>query len=348
MKLFITGASGFLGQYVVAAALRAGHDVRAAIRPKTNETRLDWHQHPRVDFARVDLRQRKGIAEALEGVDVVLHLAATKGGDFYDRFAGTVIGTENLLAAMEQIAVKRLVAISTFSVYDYQRLEPHAILDENAPIEAAPENRDGYAQTKLIQEEMIREFEKTSETEVTIIRPGMIYGRECVWHALLGAELGEKRWLRIGRSAPMPMTYVENCAEAIVLAASQPEAAGQTINIVDDNPPKQNQYVRALLKHEEEPPKLIPVNWTLMQGIAKLAWFVRQRLLNGEAKLPGILVPAQLYARFKPLSFPNDRAKQVLGWSPRYSLEEALQRSYSSQPLVSVADTADMPLQPTK
>lgn len=341
MKLLVTGASGFLGQYVVAAALRANHEVKAVIRPKSDETRLAWSQHPRVEFVRIDLRQPKGIAEALEDVDAVLHLAATKGGDFYDRFAGTVIGTENLLNAMANSSVRRLVAISTFSVYDYLKLSPYGILDENAPIEAAPENRDGYAQTKLIQEEMVRAFEVESGIEVTIIRPGMIYGRECLWHALLGAELGEGRWLRIGRRSPMPMTYVENCSEAIVLSATCPKASGQTINIVDDNPPRQNQYVKALLKHEENPPKLYSVNWFLMQLIAKSAWFVRQQLLDGKAKLPGILVPAQLYARFKPLKFPNQRAKELLGWVPRYSLAEALQRSYGKESLVTVSDSAD-------
>lgn len=341
MKVLITGTSGFLGQYVVAAALRAGHDVRAVIRPKTDETRFPWASHPQIEFVRFDLRQRKGIAEALVGVEAVLHLAATKGGDFYDRFAGTVIGTENLLAAMADSDVKRLVAISTFSVYDYLKLAPGSVLDEEAPIEAAPENRDGYAQTKLIQEEMIRAFEQTSGVSVVIIRPGMIYGRECLWHALLGAELGEGTWLRIGRKAPMPMTYVENCAEAIVLAASCPDARGQTINIVDDNPPLQNQYVEALLKHEKSPPRLIPVSWPLMQGMAQAAWFVRQKLLGGKAKLPGILVPAQLNARFKPLQFPNERAKKLLGWSPQYSLEEAVQRSYSAQPLLTVSENPD-------
>lgn len=338
MKLLITGASGFLGQYVVAAALRAGHEVCPMIRPTTNEKRLAWYQHPRVKFVRFDLRQPQGLEAALDGVDAVLHLAATKGGDYNERYAGTVTGTENLLKAMAKSNVKRLVAISTFSVYDYLALQPYAVLDESAPLEAAPKNRDGYAQTKLLQEEMIRAFEQASGIEVTIIRPGMVYGRECLWHALLGVELGKNTWLRIGRQSPMPMTYVENCAEAIVLAATRPAAIGQTINIVDDDPPQQSQYVQALLKHENNPPRLIPISWALMQLMAKAAWFIREELLNGKVKLPGILVPAQLYARFKPLQFPNDRAKKLLGWAPRYSLKEALERSYGSQSLITVSE----------
>ncbi|MDB9528198.1 NAD(P)-dependent oxidoreductase [Oscillatoria sp. CS-180] len=340
MKVLITGASGFVGQYVVAAALQAGHQVRAVIRPKSNETRLPWHTHPNVEFARFDLRQRRGLADILPGVDAVIHLAATKGGDFYDRFAGTVIGTENLLLAMEEASINHLVVTSTFSLYDYKRIPRRTVLDEDSPLIEDPLERDAYAQTKLIQEEMIREWQQKTDATVTFIRPGMIYGREALWHALIGGSLGESRWLKIGSKSTLPMTYVENCSEAIVKALTAEKAFGKTINIVDDNLPTQQTYVDGLLKHETEPPKMIPVNWSLMQAIGNLAWFVNKGLLGGQARLPGILVPAQLQARFRPLQYSNRLAKELLDWSPRYSFEEALRRSYGSEDLLTVEPEA--------
>jgi nucleoside-diphosphate-sugar epimerase len=340
MKVLITGASGFVGKYVVAAVLRAGHQVRAVIRPKTDETRFSWHTHPQVEFARFDLRRRQGLADIVTGVDAVIHLAATKGGDFYDRFAGTVIGTENLLLAMQAANVKHLVVTSTFSLYDYQQVPRETVLDENSPLIENPLNRDAYAQTKLIQEEMIREFEQEHDATVTILRPGMIYGREALWHALLGGALGEKRWLKIGGKSTLPMTYVENCAEAIAQALTAEPAFGRTINIVDDELPTQQRYIDGLLERESEPPKLIPVNWSLMQGLANLAWFVNKGLLRGQARLPGILVPAQLQARFRPLQYSNQLAKSLLDWTPRYAFEESLDRSYSSQDLIAVEPEA--------
>lgn len=340
MKVLITGASGFVGKYIVAAALRAEHQVRAVIRPMTDETAFAWHTHPNLELVRCDLRQRNGLREALEGIDTVIHLAATKGGDFYERFAGTVIGTENLLLAMQDTmqatAMPHLVVTSTFSVYDYQKLPPQTVLDETAPLIRNPLDRDAYAQTKLIQEEMIREFARDYAAPVTIIRPGMIYGREALWHALLGAELSENNWLRIGGKATLPITYVENCVEAIVKAVTSEKAIGQTVNIVDDHLPTQNRYIDGLLAYEQSPPKLIPVNWLLMQGSANLAWFVNKRLLKGQARLPGILIPAQLQARFRPLQFSNTRARELLDWTPRYSFEDALKRSYSSEDLIHV------------
>lgn len=341
MKVLITGASGFVGQYVVAAALKAGHQVRAVIRPKTNETRLSWHTHPNVEFARFDLRQRRGLIDILPGVDAVIHLAATKGGDFYDRFAGTVIGTENLLLAMAEANIKHLVVTSTFSLYDYKRIPRHTVLAEDSPLIKDTLERDAYAQTKLIQEEMIREWEQKHDATVTYIRPGMIYGRDAMWHALIGGALGESRWLKIGSKGTLPMTYVENCAEAIVKALTIEKSFGKTINIVDDELPTQQSYVDGLMKYEIDPPKLVPVNWSLMQAIGNLAWFVNKGLLRGQARLPGLLVPAQLQARFRPLQYSNQAAKELLEWSPQYTFEEALERSYGSEDLLAVEPASE-------
>ena len=337
--VFITGAAGFVGQYVVAAVLRAGHQVLANVRAKTQVENISWHNHPNVTFVRQDLRQRRGLVEAVEAADAVIHLAAVKSGDFYDQFAGTVIATENLLWAMQSAGIKQLVAISTFSVYDFLRTKPGKVLDENGLIEAEPKNRDEYAQTKLIQEKLYRAF----EGEVTILRPGMIYGRDNLWHALIGAEVGGDRWLKIGGRATLPMAYVENCADAIAAALTAPEAVGQTINIVDDNLPTQQAYLKQLLACTPEPPKLIPVSWFLMRSIANLAWWYNQKILGGQAKLPGILVPAKLQGRFKPLKYNNKRAKALLNWTPQYGLEEAFERSCSDRDLVAVPFEASQP-----
>jgi nucleoside-diphosphate-sugar epimerase len=336
MKLLITGASGFLGQYMVAEALRRGHQVSAVIRPKTDATRLSWYNHPNLKLVRLDLRQTSGLVESLQGVDNVIHLAAVKAGDFYTQFAGTVITTENLLAAMKEAEVKRLTAISTFSVYDYLNMPSGQVLDEDSPTEKDPLNRDEYAQTKLIQEDLYRDFEQNGG-QVTIIRPGMIYGRDYLWNACLGGELGESAWLRIGANAIMPLTYVENCAEAIVIASESEQAFGQVINIVDDNLPTQNTYAQKLIERMEKTPRTFFVSWTVMRLIARSAWLYNNWFLKGQARLPGIFVPAKLHARFKPLRYSNQKAKQVLNWKPKYSLDTAFERSCSDADLLAVA-----------
>jgi 2-alkyl-3-oxoalkanoate reductase len=339
MKILITGASGFLGKYVVAEAIRRGHQVRAVIRPSTDEKSLPWYNHPSVELSRLDLRRKNGITDALQNIDGVIHLAAAKEGDFYTRFAGTVIGTENLLDAMVEVGVLRLVSISSFAVFDYHKIPKGTVIHEDSPQESNPLFREEYAQTKLIQEKQILEFEETYKAQVTIIRPALIYGHNNLWSTLLGGRLTDNLWLRIGAHATMPLTYVENCAEAIILAVESKEAIGQIINVIDDDLPTQRTYVKKLKKRTKTLPKMIPVNWTLMRSIAVLMWGYNQRFLKGQAKFPGIFYPGTLDTRFKHFGFSNSRAKKILNWTPKYSLDSALDISCRSLEVIDIPNS---------
>lgn len=343
MKLLVTGASGFLGRYVVAEALQRGHQVSALMRPGSDEKRLPWHNHPAVKLVRVDLQQRDGIVDAVRGADSVIHLAAAKEGDFDTQFAGTVVATKNLLDAMIEANVLRIVAISTFSVFDYLYIQPGETLSEDSPIERDPTQRDVYAQTKLIQEKVIRDFEQNHGGQVTILRPGMIYGRDHLWNAYLGAKVSDSLWIRIGAHAQLPLTYVENCAIAIVAAAQCSEAIGQTLNIIDDDLPTQSAYAKKLIERMTSPPRTIPINWTVMRLLSRTIWLGNKLIFKGRAKLPSIFVPARLDARFKPLHYSNNRAKQILNWKPKYSLDIALDRSYSNVELLVPYQTNQAP-----
>lgn len=330
MKVFITGATGFVGSYVVADALAAGYEVKALVRPASANPLASIAGHPRLSLVRADLRDRSTLGDALGDVDAVIHLAAAKSGDFSTQFAGTVLTTENLLTAMADSPVKRLVAVSTFSVYDYTGHRAGSALDESSPIEQTAARRDEYARTKLIQERLYRDASSTFE--VAILRPGMIYGRDNLWHSLLGSPLGP-RFLKVGGHSVLPMTYVENCAHAMTLALTSAEAVGKVLNIVDDNLPTQGQYIRALAPYYEIPAS-ITVPWPVLRSFARGVSYLNARLLNGRAKFPGIVVPERLDARFKPFVYPNAAAKQALGWEPRYSLEESFARSVSDVDLL--------------
>jgi 2-alkyl-3-oxoalkanoate reductase len=343
MKILITGASGFLGRYVVAEALRQGHSVRAVMRSASAKN-FSWHRHPNVEIAKFDLCRVEGLVEALHGVDAVIHLAAAMVGNFNTQYANTVTATQNLLDAMVEAEVFRLIAISSFSVYDYLDLNVSSTLDESTPIESRSAQRDVYTQTKLLQESSIRSFETCHpKAQVIVLRPGMVYGRDHLWHTLLGIKVSKQFWLRVGRKTRSPLTYVENCAEAVVLAAQCDRAIGQIINIVDDDLPTQDDYVHQVLKYSPSSPRSLSMSWIVLNYIAQFLAFCNQRLLRNRAKLPGIFIPARLHARFKPLNYTNQRAKQLLGWSPRYGLETSIQRSCGSNDLLSCSLSGVMP-----
>ncbi len=332
MRLFITGSNGFLGSAVVHCALDRGHEVAAMVRPSTSLDESSWAKLPGVTVVRGDLRRRSGWEAELADTSAVIHLAASTSGDFYDQFAATVLGTENLLAAMADQQVLRLVHISSFALYDYRAIPDGDVLDESSPLEARPLDRDDYLQTKLIQEQMVRRFEREQGAELTVIRPGAIYGPGNLWNAGRALRLAGPWWLAIGRRGVQKLTYVANCAEAIVLAAERREAIGQTLNIVDDELPTQREYEAAMRAAGfGDLGRTIGVPVQVMRAIANsIAWVNRNRF-GGGVKLPAFVVPAKMESQYRPLRYPNVLAKRVLGWQPRVGLDDALRQIHESE-----------------
>lgn len=335
MKILITGAAGFLGRYVVTETLNCGHEVVALVRPTSKLDGISWEHHPRVCLKRLDLCQVRGIEETLEGVNAVIHLAASKMGDFQTQYNSTVVATQNLLSAMTAKGVFRLIAVSTFSVYDYLKIRTDQILDEATSLETNPSVRDAYTHTKLIQEDLYRNFGQHPLGQVTIFRPGMIYGRDHLWHPLLGVKISEKLWLKVGQDRTLPLIYVENCAEVLVKSLKLDSVIDKTINLVDDHLPTCDSYIKMLLHHTSKTQLLmIPLRWAILKHTVDKIWWLSQTLLKVKKRLPGILVPSRLSARFKPLSYSNTNAKVLLNWSSRYSLREAIVRSQSQNDLL--------------
>ena len=343
MRCLVTGANGFLGRYVVSEALARGHRVHALLRPATDVATLPWADDPNVRIVRADLRRRQGLVEALAEVDTVLHLAAAKAGDLYAQLAGTVLATENLLDAMAEAHIQSFVAISSFSVYDYLGRRSWSLIDEQSPLEPRPERRDAYCRTKMLQEQLIRDRARQHDWPLTVLRPGVIYGPDNTWTARLGMKLNDRLYLRTGAWAKLPLTYVGNCAAAVVLAAERNSTGERVFNVVDDAPPSQRRYLNACRKRLSPKPMVIPVAWTVMRSLARLAWLTNLLLFRGRAKMPGILVPARLHARCKPMLYSNRRIKDALGWQPRTDLATALDLSLGDHQSPAEAPIQDDP-----
>jgi 2-alkyl-3-oxoalkanoate reductase len=332
MKVLITGASGFIGRYVVAAALRKGYDMRAVVR--SSQQPLPWPSHPQLEVMHLDLRDTAHLPSALEGIDTVVHLAAVMSGTLEEQRQGTVLATQALLAAMKTSFVKHLIAISSFSVYDYLPLSPGTILLESLPLETRPDRRDGYTQAKLAQEILVRQFATETSTLLTILRPGIVYGKDHLWNASLGVNVKDRLWVCVGDRATLPLLYVENGADAIMQAILYPPKSRHTINLIDDNLPTQKAYIEALRQVLPTLPPKVTLPWAVVNQVSNL---VSQLPGLSRAKVPGLLVPARVHARFKPLAYNNTRAKQYLDWSPRFGLADALGRSVGAVDLLQEA-----------
>jgi nucleoside-diphosphate-sugar epimerase len=322
VKALVTGANGFLGRHVVGALLARGIEVGAMVRPAARLDGLGWPSS--VEVFRADLRTSHDLCRAFEGVDVLLHLAAVVSGGEDAQFAGTVAGTERLLNAMAASACRRLVLCSTFSVYDYSAVA--GTLDEDSPLHQVPDlyARDGYTISKWWQERVTRRFAEKHNFDLTVLRPGFIWGRDKGYLAALGQQFG-RHHLVIGPLTRIPMTHVENCADVFALAAVDACARGQTFNVVDGPGERIWTYLSHYMRGSGQPGWRMPVPYWFGIMMVRLAFAT---LFRTATKVPSILIPRRFESRLKPLRFENRKLRETLGWTPPMNYQQCLVRTY--------------------
>lgn len=307
MKVLVTGAAGFLGSRVVTQLLERGHAVRAQIRPASKATPAEWRG--RAEIVRADLRAAPDLERFFDGVDSVVHLAATMRGTPESQFVGTVVGTERLLEGMHRAgATKHIVLAGSCAVYDWSAVS--ATLTEDTPLEAKLYERDGYTVAKTWQERVARRYAEEHGWTMAVLRPGFIYGPGAAPAGGAGIPFG-RLFLVVAPIARLRLTHVDNCAAAFADAVEK-RAAG-AFNIVDDEVVSAWRYAGRLLRSARA--IRVPLPYRVGLAIAGLA-AVTSRVLfppNG-GKLPGILKPRHYRARFKPLRYDTRRAKEGLGW----------------------------------
>jgi nucleoside-diphosphate-sugar epimerase len=323
--VLVTGAGGFLGRRIVAAARAKGLPVRALVRRPADGA--PWAGDDGVEEVTLDLAAPAAAAALpLDGVGAVIHAAALMQGDDAGHARGTLAPMRAVLDAMIAARTPRLVLVSSFSVYGYGALPAGSALDETVPTEPDPHLRDAYCRAKLAQEAMAIEAAQHHGLCVRALRPGAIYGDLHLWTARLGLRKGPLAIL-LGGGAAVPAVQVDSCAEALALAAIAPPpprsdvpilqggGALDFINIVDDGAPDQARWLAAIaprlgIKRTIRIPAKPLFLAAKILGLAEIVFPALPR------RLPALLREGALSTRIKPLRHPNHRARERLGWTP--------------------------------
>jgi nucleoside-diphosphate-sugar epimerase len=313
LTIVVTGAAGFIGREVVACARARGHFVRAVIRG-TPPTPLEWSDDVETIFA--DLMNNDALAGALEGADVVVHLAARMSGDAESQQRDTVNATQALCEAIvAQSTIPRIVLISSISVYAHDAVKENGIIDENSPLEATPEKRDGYCLSKLKQEQIARSFHARHAMPLTVLRPGAVYGKGNVWNAHLGVKAGPVL-VQFTRNGQLPVIYLRNCAQAILKACENEPIT--PVNLIDRDPPTRASYLQAIGWKKAT----IVFPWRLLSWIGALIPFPSK---------PGLLHPEILQFRMMPVRYATAGLEGLMAGEPLISLDEAMGISHEEQ-----------------
>jgi nucleoside-diphosphate-sugar epimerase len=333
--ILVTGAAGFIGTRVVENLLRRGfRNLRCLIRPSRSNRNLreairPFEQSARVEIISGNLLSNEDCQTITRNAVVAYHLAAGTGtSSFPDAFMNSVVTTRNLLdATLQHKCLKRFVNVSSFAVYSNRNKSRRAILNELCSIEEHPELRgDAYCYAKVRQDELVLDYEKRKGVPSVILRPGVVYGPGK--NAMIG-RIGIGTFgifLHLGGSNTLPLSYVENCAEAIVLAGLRPGIDGEIFNVVDDSLPSSGELLR-MYKREVKSFKSIYIP-KLVSYLLFSAW---ERYSQwSQEQLPPIFNRRVWHAYWKGSNYTNEKLKRVLGWSQRISTSEGLDRYFEN------------------
>ena len=190
-----------------------------------------------------DLGDPRIVDHAVAGVTTVYHVGAAMRGSPRDFEAGTVWGTRNVIDACGRHGTRRLVHVSSMGVLDHAGRGPDEKVDESYRHEPLPALRGAYTRTKLQAEQMVVEAMHDGLPAV-VLRPGQIFGPGAERVTPNGVVALAGRWIAVGDGAcTLPLVYVDDVVDALLLAGEAPDATGGVINVVDPATVTQSDYI---------------------------------------------------------------------------------------------------------
>lgn len=306
LRVFVTGAGGFIGSHLAEALVKSEADVCVLVRYTSrghwgNLEQLAPEIRNSLRVVLGDVRDAQFVRDQLRGCDVVFHLAALIGIPYSyeasESYVDTnVRGTLNVLQAARELAVPKVVITSTSEVYGTARYTP---IDEAHPLQA----QSPYSASKIAADKLAESYHLSFGLPVVTVRPFNTYGprqsARAVIPTIVSQLLAGAETLHLGSLDPVrDLLYVEDTVQGFLSAGLADRAAGQVINLGTGH-------------------------GTSIGDLARLAMTVVGREVPvvhaAERVRPEASEVRVLVAQF-------DLARKILGWKPQVTLTEGLRR----------------------
>jgi NAD dependent epimerase/dehydratase len=305
-KILVTGADGFIGSHLTEELVRRNHEVRAFVFYNSFNS-WGWLDHAGSEFKRSldvfagDIRDPHGVKTAMKGCDVILHLAALIAIPFSyhspDSYVDTNIkGTLNILQAGRELGVEKIVHTSTSEVYGTARYVP---IDEDHPLQG----QSPYSASKIGADQMALAFYRSFGTPLAIVRPFNTYGPRQSARAVIPTIITQIAngitEIKLGALHPTrDFNYVKDTVRGFIATAESDQSIGEVINIGSN-------YEISI----KETAELIA---EIMKAQIKIT-------CENERFRPEKSEVERLWAS-------NQKAQDLLGWSPEYAGKEGFKR----------------------
>lgn len=313
-KVLITGATGFIGRRVASRLLDQGVKVRAAVR---NAAKAGWLADRGAEIVLGDIADTQAMQAAVNGCQVIIHLAGiiTEFLPEAEFYRVNVEGTRVLAEAACKEQIERFVHASSVVVYGLSGKE----INENSPYQKSGE---AYCDTKLESEMVIRRFITGRQLPAVIVQPSYTYGPEdLAWTTgpIQRIRSGQMILVNGGQGYHHPI-YIEDAVEGI-LAAARVGKDGEAYILCGPKPLAMKDFFGYYARMVGRPPSFPSIPKWLGLSVATAA--------EGFAKISGRKPPFKtqdiLFAG-KDVTYSGDKARQELGFIPKYDVEQGMQQ----------------------
>ena len=306
-KILVTGADGFIGSHLTEALLHRGDEVRALCCYNSFGKwgwldSLDAAAQNEIEVVMGDVRDPHGMRVAMQGADVVYHLAALIAIPFSyhspDSYVDTNIkGTLNVLNAARDLGTQRLLVTSTSEVYGTAQYVP---IDENHPYQG----QSPYSATKIGADRLAESFYRSFGLPVSIVRPFNTFGprqsARAVIPTIITQLLAGMGQISLGSLHPTrDFNYVKDVAAGFMAIAGCDEASGQEINIATGREISIGELAEELIRQINPEARIVCDSGRLRPPKSEV-----ERLLGSAEKL-----------------------RALTGWQPAHTFEQGLEKT---------------------
>lgn len=316
-RVLVTGATGFLGKYLVEELINNGYEVVAQGRKENILNNLK--EQYKVNILKCALNEIKNIDM---NIDYVIHAAAlsTVWGKWQDFYDSNVLGTENVIKFCLKNNVRRLIYVSSPSVYS-AKFDRFNIKEEDFD---KNNKLNFYIKSKILAENLINKIDN-KKLETVIIRPRGLFG--------IGDTSLVPRLINANSKIGIPLfndgknivdiTCVENVAYSLRLAMEKEEANGNIYNITNGDPTEFKNILDKLFTELEERANYRKMNINLMYFVASvIELFYKLFRIYKEPMITKYTIATLGYSQ----SLNIEKAKKDLGYNPKITLEEGIKK----------------------
>jgi NAD dependent epimerase/dehydratase len=302
-KILVTGAGGFIASHLIERLVTEGAGVRGFVRynSRNDPGMLKWlapEIFSQVEIMQGDLRDNEAVRNAVRGVDTVFHLGALIAIPYSyvnprEVIDVNIMGTLNVLMAARDFETRRVVHTSTSEVYGTAQYVP---IDEKHPLQG----QSPYSASKIGADRIAESFYRSFETPVVTLRPFNTFGPGQSMRAVIPTIIVQaltRDEVKLGSLEPSrDFTFAKDTANGFVKVAEAEGVLGEEINLGNDNTIRIGDLAEKIFKIIGKTPKIVADP---------------QRVRPGKSEV------MKLWAS-------NEKAKRMIGWEPRISLDEGL------------------------